>query len=599
MAQLPTPSSRSLRHLSGWNVALIASLLVFVIGFSATSLLSSAVARQAERDFDTALRQRMIALEMHYRTQMTSYTRLLYTTSTLFELKDPITNADWQRLHKNLRVNEQYPGVLSLGYAPLVMADARQSHAERLSADEGREVRLFPASDRDRSAVITYAAPHNEFAEQVIGYDLYTDADRRQAMEKARDSGNPSMTRPVVLVRDRDEKKPNSLGVIIYQALYRRGADISSESARRAALTGYVYVTVRPSDIFAHYRETGNTSVDSIQVSLRDVTDREKIEVYSIDTLQRNTAPQEVVANIFTVDTRRWELEVGGSHASLSRFYGPASIFLFGGLVSAFLSLVVYVALKNRFARVHSEYEKEVQRTKDELLALASHQLRTPASGVKQYIGMLTAGIMGELTPMQLSIAQKAYDANERQIHIIDELLYVSKADAGELMMEFSDMDMTKIVTEAVEGVSEQAKAKDIDVVFTARKPRIIKADRRYVRMIVENLISNAVKYSYSGKTVNVAIREEDDMVALDIKDQGVGIAKDDQRRLFSKFGRIPNPLSYSEGGSGLGLFLARQLALAHGGDITVASEPEKGSTFTLKLPKKSHLTSAKANIKR
>lgn len=117
--------------------------------------------------------------------------------------------------------------------------------------------------------------------------------------------------------------------------------------------------------------------------------------------------------------------------------------------------------------------------------------------------------------------------------------------------------------------------------------------------MVVENLISNAIKYSYPKHSVRISLHEDEGRVSLDVKDEGVGIAKEDVHRLFNKFDRIPNPLSYSEGGSGLGLFLARQLALAHGGDIEVESEEDKGSTFTLTLPKNPNISSAKVDIKR
>lgn len=579
---------------------MIVGLLVFLVGFTTTSLLSAAVANQAERDFDASLRQRSTALEMHYRSQMASYSRLLYSASTLFDVKPSLGREDWQVFYDRMRVEDRFPGMRSLGYAAVVKESEREEHSRMLSDATGSEIAIPPAGDRSDYAVVTYVAPNSVNIRGLIGYDLLTDAARKEALDRTKRTGDPAMTQPVVLLSDKDKKdQANKHSVIIYQAVYVPGADLSTEAARTQALRGYVYVTVEPGDILADYRKSGNSSQESIRVVLQDVTEAKPIEVYKVDTLSRAAGRKDKAVSRFTVDGREWRLEVGDSYAPLSRIYGPASIFLFGGLVSAFLGLVFYVGLRNRFLRVHNEYEKEVQRTKDELLALASHQLRTPASGVKQYVGMLTSGLMGELTPTQLSIAQKAYDANERQIQIISELLYVSKADAGELHIEFADMDMTKLIHEAVDDIAEQAKAKDISLVFTARKPRRIQADQRYITMIIENLISNAIKYSYSGTTVHITLHENESTVSVDIKDQGVGIAKDDLRRLFSKFDRIPNPLSYSEGGSGLGLFLARQLALAHGGDITVASEQGTGSTFTLTLPKVPGVTSATANIKR
>jgi signal transduction histidine kinase len=221
------------------------------------------------------------------------------------------------------------------------------------------------------------------------------------------------------------------------------------------------------------------------------------------------------------------------------------------------------------------------------LLALASHQLRTPASGVKQYLGLLNSGMLGELSSEQKSVTQKAYDANERQLEIINEMLYVSKADAGQLVIEPKTFNLTALTQTVIDGFAEQASQKDIRIAFRTKRDYQVTADDRYVTMAVENLISNAIKYSYPSSTVRVGIASRGKMVSLYVKDRGVGIAKHNIEMVFGKFNRVDNPLSHSEGGSGLGLFLARQLARAHGGDVTVESALEKGSTFSMTLPKK------------
>ena len=111
--------------------------------------------------------------------------------------------------------------------------------------------------------------------------------------------------------------------------------------------------------------------------------------------------------------------------------------------------------------------------------------------------------------------------------------------------------------------------------------------------MLIDNLISNAVKYSYPSTLVRISLRSHGDTVELVVKDKGVGIAPQDHEKIFHKFTRVDNPLSREAGGSGLGLFLARQLARAHGGDTTVDSHHKKGSTFILTLPKRSTINTA------
>jgi signal transduction histidine kinase len=238
-----------------------------------------------------------------------------------------------------------------------------------------------------------------------------------------------------------------------------------------------------------------------------------------------------------------------------------------------------------RLGKVERLFMQDVENTKSDLLALASHQLRTPATGVKQYLGILREGIMGPLTPSQQEMIEKAYDTNERQLHVINDLLYVSKVEAGQLSIDPVITDVTKITKDAISSLEPRAKEKDIDVIFNAKKAVHITADDRYVGMIIENLISNAIKYSYPSSKVRVTLKLSNAAMVLKVADRGVGIDQADIEKAFDKFNRIDNPLSRQEGGSGLGLFLASQLAKGHGGSISVEKKKGKGTTFVLTLP--------------
>jgi len=247
----------------------------------------------------------------------------------------------------------------------------------------------------------------------------------------------------------------------------------------------------------------------------------------------------------------------------------------------------VFSLLKLRIGRVRLEHETELQKTKDDLLALASHQLRTPATSVRQYTSMLAQGYFGELSEDQKAIIDKAYRANDRQLEIIDQLLYVAKADAGQLTMQYVDFDIVHVTKEVIDGFRAVSSAKKITMVFEGPPKLTAYGDVRFIRMIIENLISNAIKYSYASSNITITAHQTGETIELEVDDTGVGIPEQQQAHLFKKFTRIQNPLSSSEGGSGLGLYLAQKLAKTHGGEIRVISDAEQGSTFTLQLPKK------------
>jgi PAS domain S-box-containing protein len=229
-----------------------------------------------------------------------------------------------------------------------------------------------------------------------------------------------------------------------------------------------------------------------------------------------------------------------------------------------------------------------VSRSKEEFIALASHQLRTPATGVKQFLGMLLEGYAGELrlTDEQRRMLQTAYDGNDRQIAIVNDLLMVATIDAGKVSLKKEPTDIVSFVHQLIDDIRPRYRSHNQELACNCPgKPINLTIDPGRLRMALENLLDNASKYSPEGSDTTVSIRKKRSSVDIAITDHGVGIEQEDFDKLFQKFSRIHNSLSVSSGGSGLGLYWSHKLIGLHGGKLTVTSEPGKGSTFTVKLP--------------
>jgi PAS domain S-box-containing protein len=226
--------------------------------------------------------------------------------------------------------------------------------------------------------------------------------------------------------------------------------------------------------------------------------------------------------------------------------------------------------------------------SKDEFISLASHQLRTPASGVKQYLGMLLEGYAGKLTEQQQNFLKIAYESNERQLTIINDLLMVAQIDADKIVLNRTPTDLVELVRTVVAEQDSLFKTRNQVVTLLTAKPQIQNTvDAARIRMVLENLIDNASKYSGENKTITININETPKDTVLSVKDSGVGIAKKDLDKLFQKFSRVHNPLSDKVGGSGLGLYWAKRIIDLHGGSIEVESRLRQGSTFIITLPKR------------
>ncbi len=223
---------------------------------------------------------------------------------------------------------------------------------------------------------------------------------------------------------------------------------------------------------------------------------------------------------------------------------------------------------------------------KEEFISLASHQLRTPATAVKQYVGMLTHGYAGKLSREQLKMLGIAYKNNERQLEIIEDLLRVAKVDAGKVYLDKSPCDVVVQIEEAIKGQAILFEKRGQAIVFKKPDTKMIASiDPKLMLMVLENLLDNAGKYSNTGQNVAISVHQNKTHTIITIEDHGVGIRKSDLKKLFKKFSRIDNSLSVSVKGTGLGLYWAKKILDLHDGSIQVTSILKKGSTFEIITP--------------
>jgi PAS domain S-box-containing protein len=242
---------------------------------------------------------------------------------------------------------------------------------------------------------------------------------------------------------------------------------------------------------------------------------------------------------------------------------------------------------RHKLERQRVKHYIDLNKAKDEFISLSSHQLRTPATGVKQYLGMVLEGMAGDLSEAQQTFLEKAYESNERQLTIVSDLLKVAQVDAGKVRLRQETVDIAALLNDVIKEqqhtyATRKQKVQFIEPSFSATAF----VDPNKMRMVLENMIDNASKYSDPGKTVEVLVVEDKDKLVVTIKDDGVGIAPDDLDKLFEKFNRIHNHLSNHVGGTGLGLYWAKKVVDLHGGIIKVTSVPNEGSTFSILLPK-------------
>lgn len=245
-----------------------------------------------------------------------------------------------------------------------------------------------------------------------------------------------------------------------------------------------------------------------------------------------------------------------------------------------------YGTCTNIDPRKQNERLVALNRSKDEFISVASHQLRTPATGVKQYLGMLLDDMFGELTDTQRDIVSRAYDSNERQLRIISDLLKVAQLDAGDVLLHPITTDLSELVHHIIQDLSATFKERSQVLEYRPYKGEALAfVDLESIRMVIENIIENASKYSNEDAHVIVSVKKIDKKVVISVIDDGVGVDPELEHMLFERFSRLENPLSDKVGGTGLGLYWSKKVVDLHGGDIIYSPNKSGGSIFKIVLP--------------
>ena len=228
-------------------------------------------------------------------------------------------------------------------------------------------------------------------------------------------------------------------------------------------------------------------------------------------------------------------------------------------------------------SRIHA-----LERAKSDFLNVASHELRGPMTIIKGYLTMLEAGSLGDLSPKASSVLPLLISKSDEINWMLEQMVEASRLEEGRLELNKTRGDVVEITDMAIDGVKMLLRGHDVKLDEPA-EPLEAEIDVDRFQMVVRNLLSNAAKYSPADTDIVVRIKRDDGMAAISVIDQGIGICEEDQANLFTRFGRIPT--THHVQGTGLGLWLSREIARMHDGDLTVQSAAGAGSTFVLKVP--------------
>ncbi len=610
-------------------LVLFSTLLLSAI---ATYYVESTARNQERLRFDSSIQRTENLIRDHVKT----YIALLRAGSGLFAAQEDVDRDEFRAYMERLQLREEYPGIQGIGFTIRLSPSEKDQLINRMQEEGLSNFAIHPDYPRPEYHAIIYLEPLDQRNRAAIGYDMFSEPVRRQAMERARDSGLPAASGRVILRQEIDQEK--QAGFLIYFPIYQGNSIPQTVIERRQKLIGFIYSPFRMGDLMQGL--FGSNPELFIDFKIYDglaVTPAHLLYNSNPESpvgfkpgFQRRELI-DIAGHTWTIEyTSRPELDFNSQQVIapyIALSGGLVSIILFGLMRSQIQARRTAEknamelrksekALRDLEAQLRTRAEElaEANRLKDEFLATLSHELRTPLNAMLGWTQLLMSRQLDEEI---FKRATETINRNTRALaQMIEDLLDVSRVITGKLHLSLNPTSLIPIIEAAIDTVRPATQAKNITI-HTALEPNIgiVMADGNRLQQVIWNLLTNAVKFSSEGGKIEVRLsksQDKDQVSNLDsfssekpdfsereaeknesvkyaeihVSDTGQGISQDFLPFVFERFRQADGSITRKQGGLGLGLAIVRHLVELHGGTVSVDSPGlGQGTTFTVTLP--------------
>jgi len=528
-----------------------------VVGALMTAVATLLVA-WGQRAFEQARFEKAVeSAQDRIATRLELYVGALRGGAALFATHRALTPAMFRSYVDGLGITRTYPGIQGIGWSERIAGDV-------YGRDVTKILFLEPLDPRNRAA---------------LGFDMYSEPVRHEAMARARDGNVPTLSGPVLLKQEIDPLR-RQVGILLYLPVYRNPRAPREIVARRQALRGYVYAPFRAGDLFAGIF-AGDRNPE-VSITVFDGFRPEPSGLLYRAPTPPGYRPTHVMRGRLWIAGRPWTLVYTSApafEAASGRGFTPLTAG-FGLLVTLVLAVLMAHTERLRADAVRASS------TKDRFLAKMSHELRTPLNAVTGYVDLLDAAVYGPVTPAQAQALRRIQSAGAHLLRLIDDVLTYARLDAGRVVYRLSDVRVSEALGDVEGMVLPRAEAGGIAYAREVDADLLVRADPDRLRQILLNLLGNALKFTDQGGRVAVRASATPDAVTVTIEDTGVGIPADKLATLFMPFTQVDDSLTRTRQGVGLGLVISRELARGMGGDVDGESAEGRGSTFRVRLPR-------------
>lgn len=506
-----------------------------------------------------------------------------------------------------LQISNIKNGIQAISYIMRLREDDLNRHTKMMQAQGFSDFTVWPqptAKTGQDYFPVTYIYPMDWRNKRAHGYNVASEEKRRQAMNKARDTGEPTMTRQLTLVQEVSDDIQS--GFLIFSPLYSQSFPATSVEERRRTLIGYVSGVFRTKKFLDQLMRNVEGDFHPFKVELYDgdTTDPDVL-FYSFSSAGSGKSPVFKPAKDFRtvaieVANMKWQVRIAVTDARPVSFENELHWFLL--IVGLLISVLLYLVTKlNQIqnmklshdiealteTKMHLQQAKELAEEastlKGAFLANMSHEIRTPLSVIISSSSfLLDSQISAEEKEKFVQIIQRN---GKNLLSIINDILDFSKIEAGMVTLEFVPTSIQSVLHDVETDMQLLAQNKNISfkVIILNELPRTFGTDPTRLQQILRNVIGNAIKFTEQGSVEITAETLQNNEIRFLVKDSGIGLNQDQQKNLFAPFSQADITFTRKYGGTGLGLVLSKKLAGLLGGDVTLrSSESGVGSVFEI-----------------
>lgn len=534
----------------------------------------------------------------------------------LFNASNEVSREEWKVYVKSLRLQKYLPGLQGYGFAEAVKHDDKQAHIERIRKEGFPEFKISPPGKREIYSSIIFLEPFQDRNLRAFGYDMFSEPTRREALERARDTGEVAVSGKVTLVQETDNDV--QFGFLMYLPVYHKHMPTSTVEERRFALNGYVYSPFRIKDLMQGVLGKRD---DIIEFRIYDSNIKERLLYDSSNQYTPTLVSKEnqfITTRPLTIGGRPWLLEFRSKPGFISQSEQNQPLLIAaGGILIDILLFITISSLSSqrkraqdlalrmtdelRFAKVKAEVgeknetelrkleqetNKKLKNANEGLLGfnrIVAHDLRSPLKRIEAFLTILKQDYVTDLDEEGKNVFDRIESASIKMRKLLDSLLEYTRC--GNFLDEGETVLINNFIERALDNFDFETSNANIQVDLYADTTCSITGNEDLLALVMQNLIGNSIKFN-DRDIPSIFITNQllpNNMLEISVSDDGIGIAPQYAEKVFSIFSRLHNEEVYE--GTGIGLAICKKIITDHNGTIIIDQTYSEGTRVVITLP--------------